>query len=138
MNQAAIATLRGGNLRATAHRTAIVTALIAAKSPITAEEMHARIKGADLVTIYRNLQSLVAAAIAREVRFKDGVVRYELADEHSHHHHLVCTKCGTIDELEGCDATPLEKVALKASKRFASVDEHALEFFGTCVSCAKE
>jgi len=135
MSQAAMNLLRKANIRATTHRTAIVRELMAAKTPLTAEMIHARVTGADLVTIYRTLEQLHKGGIVRDVRFKDAIIRYEIAQD-SHHHHLVCTKCGTIDELPGCAVESLEKNALEASKRFSSVEEHALEFFGTCVSCA--
>lgn len=129
--------VRACGLRATPHRMALLGTLATANAPKTAEELHARLGNADLVTIYRNLQSLVTAGLVREVRFKDSSVRYELADEDSHHHHLVCTGCGKVDELEGCDVSALEKHILKQSKSFASVNEHTLEFFGTCMTCAK-
>jgi Fur family ferric uptake transcriptional regulator len=130
--------LRANGLRATPHRVALIGTLATATAPKTAEEIHARMESVDLVTVYRNLQALTAANLVKEVRFKDASVRYELIDEGSHHHHLVCKGCGAIDELEGCDVTALEKEILKRSKRFASVDEHALEFFGTCKGCVEK
>lgn len=127
--------LRQEKLRATPHRIALLTALAKAGKPLTAEELHG--KGtADLVTVYRTLQSLLKARLVREVRFKDASVRYEFVHG-EHHHHLVCTSCGVVDELPECDVRSLETKALAASSMFASVDEHALEFFGTCVGCAK-
>lgn len=60
--------------------------------------------------------------------------RYELKRE-THHHHLVCTKCRTIDDIELDEGGlhPHEK-AIKAKKRF-KVTRHALEFFGLCAKC---
>lgn len=127
-------TLRTAGLRVTPQRLALLNALRKAHTPQTAEELHAR-ADADLVTVYRNLQALVAAGIASEVRFKDSSVRYELS--HGHHHHIVCTGCGTVEELDSCDNSPLESQALRASEHFSRIEEHALEFFGTCVTCAK-
>jgi Fe2+ or Zn2+ uptake regulation protein len=129
------ALLKDKGLRATPHRVALLAALYASSRPVSAEEMHKKISGADLVTIYRNLQSLAAHGLAREVRFKDSTVRYEAAG--LHHHHLVCTTCGIVDELPECDIHLLEKEVLKKSDTFASIDEHQLEFFGTCTVCAK-
>ena len=125
--------LRTAGLRATPQRLALLHALGTAKGPQTAEELHARV-AADLVTIYRNLQSLVQAGIVHEVRFKDTSVRYEIA--HGHHHHIVCTSCGFIEELESCNTSPLDRQTLEISKKFSRVNEHSLEFFGICRSCA--
>lgn len=130
------AALRARGIRPTTHRVALLGTLATAKTPKTAEELHARMGTLDLVTVYRNLESLVTAGFVTEVRFKDTSVRYELAGA-AHHHHVVCTTCGVIDELPGCGVAGLEKKVLAASKRFASVEEHALEFFGTCVKCAR-
>lgn len=128
--------LREKGLRATPHRVAVLRALQEAASPVPAEKLHTAITSIDLVTVYRTLQSLVVSGLAREVRFKDSSVRYEFAGG-EHHHHLVCTTCGMIDELPECDFSALEADVLAKSASFASVDEHALEFFGTCTSCAK-
>lgn len=100
------------------------------------EEIHRRMESADLVTVYRNLQNLLKVGLVREVRFKDSAVLYELSAEGDHHHHVVCRSCGLIDELEECGPYDLEASALKTATRFASIDEHSLEFFGTCRACA--
>lgn len=133
MDSAAL--LREKKLRATPHRVALLVALAETRKPLTAEELHDKGK-ADLVTVYRTLQSLLKAGLVREVRFKDASVRYEFVHG-EHHHHLVCTSCGIVDELPECDVRSLEAKALAASGTFASVDEHSLEFFGTCTGCAK-
>jgi len=130
----AMAILKQHGLRATPKRLALLKVLSAAKAPRTAEELHAAVES-DLVTIYRNLQGLTAAGLVNEVRFKDASVRYEFA--HGHHHHIVCTGCGVIEELEACATSSLEQEALRASSRFSRIDEHSLEFFGTCTQCAK-
>ncbi len=127
--------IRKAGLRVTGQRMALLGTLATARGPKTAEEIKERIGTIDLVTVYRNLQQLLSAGLVREVRFKDASLRYELAGE-SHHHHVVCVGCGLIDELADCDFGALQKKALKSSKRFATIDEHALEFFGTCRTCA--
>lgn len=129
--------LRVKGLRATPGRISLLELLQKREAPVTAEEISAELKDLDLVTIYRNLQSLVTVGIVSEVRFKDASVRYEYVHGQKHHHHLVCSTCGTVDELPECDVRDLETQALKKSGRFASVEEHALEFFGTCRSCAR-
>lgn len=130
------ALLRARGVRPTPRRVLLLDALRAFARPVSAEELHGRVKQADLVTVYRTLESFVAVRLVREVRFRDATTRYELAETH-HHHHLVCTNCGTVDELPECDLHALEASVLKRSKKFRSLEDHALEFFGTCVSCAK-
>lgn len=129
--------LRKKGLRATPHRVALLGTLATANTPKTAEELFGRMKSMDLVTVYRNLESLRAAGLVNEVRFKDTNVRYEISDGDSHHHHLVCTSCGLVAELDECDLRPFEKQALKKSGKFASVEEHSLEFYGTCIACTR-
>ena len=127
--------LKKSALRATPKRVALLALLKRTQKPLTAEDIHKTMQDIDLVTVYRNLQSLVTVVLVREVRFKDASVRYEFASS-AHHHHLVCTNCGTVDELPECDVRSLEKHALEASSRFKLINEHSLEFFGTCRACA--
>ncbi len=124
------------SLKATVARVALLDTLREGGHPMTVEELHKKIKKIDLVTVYRGLQSFLERGLAREVHLKSGPARYESA-ESRHHHHLVCTGCGIIDELPSCEVTTLEKEALKHSTRFASISEHALEFFGTCRICVR-
>lgn len=125
------------SLKATSSRLAILNALRTAKNPFTAEELHKKInKSSDLVTVYRGLETFLTCKLVHEIHLKDGTARYELASE-QHHHHLVCTGCGIIDELPSCEVSELESLALKRSTRFATISEHALEFFGTCRACAR-
>ena len=126
--------LKTVGIRATPKRVALLHVLGKACEPLSAEILRSRVRGMDLVTIYRNLQEFVKTGIVQEVRFKDGIVRYEIA--HTHHHHLVCTDCGFVEEIELCDMALLEKRVLRHSRRFKVISEHALEFFGLCKKCA--
>ncbi len=128
--------LKSKLLKATPTRLTLLDALRNAKTPLTAEELHRITQKGDLVTVYRGLHSFLNARLVREVFLKDSPARYEFADSH-HHHHLVCTGCGVIDELPNCDVQDLERLALKSSRRFACIAEHSLEFFGSCKTCAR-
>ena len=44
-------------------------------------------------TVYRTLQWMVDAGIARKVDFGDGRARFEPSYRHPRHFHLVCTTC---------------------------------------------
>ena len=42
---------------------------------------------------------LMAALVVDELSIKKGVASYEHVAGHGHHDHLICMKCGRIDEL---------------------------------------
>lgn len=124
-------------MRATPERERMLAALLEARSPISSKDLHARVASAmDRVTVYRNLETFVKAGIARRVDVGHRHAHYEAAGDE--HHHLICTGCGTIEDVAYCpDPRETDKV-LSGSKRFASIDRHALEFYGLCVACARK
>ncbi len=128
--------IKKSSLKATSTRVALLDTLHEAGHPMTALELRSNIKNIDLVTVYRGLRSFLQHGLVREVHLKNGPARYESA-ESQHHHHLVCTGCGVIDELPSCEVSELESQALKHSKRFTSISEHSLEFFGSCRACSR-
>lgn len=95
------------------------------------------LKNPDLVTIYRTLETFKLAHIVREVTFKDRTTRYELVDEHGGHcHHAVCNSCGTTEHIDDPAIEKALHILAKKFKHIKKVDEHVLEFFGVCTSCA--
>ncbi len=88
------------------------------------------------VTLYRALEAFAATGLVRRVDLGHDHAHYELMLGRGHHDHVVCTSCGTIEDVEGCALVPLEKKALVQSK-FRSIYSHNLEFFGLCRTCAK-
>jgi len=85
----------------------------------------------DKTTVYRILMSFEELGIVREVNLGDRETRYELTSK-EHHHHLVCEKCKSIDDIELNEDELLKEVKKRSS--FA-VKSHSLEFFGTCKKC---
>ncbi len=130
------ASLRSAGLRATAQRVDILTALEHAGRPLSLEQVHARLPGrVDLSTLYRNMREFSEAGLVRSVDLRHGHAHYELV-QGEEHHHLICTSCGHVEAftLPLCD--DLERVVLRRAVSFDSVMDHALELYGTCVSCA--
>lgn len=130
--------LRSKSRKITAPRQAILEVLRRHQHPITNKEIHAALGTADcdLATVYRNLHTLEDMGMVRRFDFGDGVARFELLEEgdDGHHHHLVCTGCSAVVEVEGCFPTELEQ-ALARRHGFIRVT-HKLEFFGLCPKCA--
>ncbi|MCL2677836.1 MAG: transcriptional repressor [Clostridiales bacterium] len=89
-----------------------------------------------LATVYRTLGVLTEVGLLSKVNFDDGFLRYELnsssADAHGHHH-LICLRCGRIDEAIEDLMEELEKAVLEKSG--FQVEDHAVKIYGYCRSC---
>ncbi len=84
-------------------------------------------------TLYRELIFLQDKKMIVSVMLKDGKTRYEFADR-GHHHHLVCTSCKKIEDVElRDDEHGLDKL-VKTQNDFL-ITHHSLEFFGLCGAC---
>jgi Fe2+ or Zn2+ uptake regulation protein len=119
--------------RQTEERKGILATLTRATKPLTAAEIQSCLgTTAHTATVYRALQDLVQLGEVRQVELGGRAARYELNTEH--HHHIVCTTCGDIEDVH-TEPRGLEKAALVESKKFKSVHAHSLEFFGVCKKC---
>ena len=129
--------LRRSDRRLTGPRHAILAVLREAVHPLGSKQIHALLPAGecDLATVYRSMHLLEEHELVRKVEFGDGSARYELIrSDNGHHHHLVCTGCREIVELEECFPKELEDAIARRSG-FRSVT-HRLEFFGVCPKCA--
>ncbi len=106
-------------------------------TPLTAADLliEAKKRGlrANKTTAYRFLANATKLGEVSEVDFGDGVKRYEHTHG-AHHHHVVCTQCDTVAEVE------IESELVRLSRAIAlasgfSVEKHQVEFFGRCPSC---
>jgi len=91
-----------------------------------------------LATVYRTLQLLEQLGVISKHNFDDGCSRYELAgseDDHQHHH-LICVRCGGVQEVEGDLLEHLEK-EIEEKNKFKILD-HKVKFFGYCNKCIEE
>ena len=125
------------SLKATPARELVLAALARERRPQSAQEVFdalSKKNDVDLVTVYRTLASFEKAGLARRVDLRRDSVSYELKGEH--HHHIVCTECGAVEDFDLCGMEALTRKVMAGSKRFRVVREHALELFGTCVSCS--
>ncbi len=105
---------------------------------MTIKDVHAETGGeCDLATVYRALHLLEEMDLVKRFDFGDGVARFELLAEgdDGHHHHLICTECADVIEIEECFTDALEKKIADRSG-FKAVT-HKLEFFGICPDCQK-
>ena len=129
--------LREKSRKLTGPRRAIIAALETQAHPLTIREIHALAGPAecDLATIYRSMHLLERMQLVQRFDFGDSLARYELIrhDEHEHHHHLICTDCAKVVEIEECFPEELER-RIAAGNGFTRIT-HKLEFFGLCPQC---
>lgn len=122
----------------TPERERMLAALMKARAPISSKDLHDQLAGSmDRVTVYRNLETFVDAGLVRRVDVGHRHAHYEAVGE-TDHHHLICSSCGLIEDVAYCPPAADVARVLERSKAFASIDRHALEFYGTCAACAKK
>jgi Fur family transcriptional regulator, ferric uptake regulator len=129
--------LRRQSRKITGPRQAILEILRRQAHPLSIKEIFASLpKGdCDLVTVYRSMHLLEGMGMVKRFDFGDGAARFELVGENDdgHHHHLVCTRCAGVVEIEECSAQELER-RIGARNGFKAIT-HKLEFFGICPGC---
>lgn len=130
--------LRESGHKVTSGRISLLQVLAKADHPLAIHEILEQLGDRlNQATVYRALESLVEVDIVRRVDLHHTHAHYELVSGEKHHHHLICKKCGMIEDVLECDAKDIEKTVLKRSSSFAVIEKHSLEFFGLCNKCAK-
>ena len=84
-------------------------------------------------TVYRTLQWMVDAGIARKVDFGEGRFRFEHSYRQPRHFHLICKSCHRSFEFLSSDIEGLvEEVA--AARNFTA-SQSVVQIYGTCEAC---
>ena len=84
-------------------------------------------------TVYRTLQWMVEAGIARKVDFGEGRFRFEHSYRHPRHFHLICKSCNRSFEFLSSDIEAL--VEEVAAARGFTPRQSVLQIHGTCEAC---
>jgi Fe2+ or Zn2+ uptake regulation protein len=131
--------LAGSDQRYTASRRALIDALSKAGRPLTIPEILDRSPDLPQSSAYRNMTALIEAGVVRRVAGTDDHGRFELAEElSSHHHHLVCSNCGRVEDVH--PSPRLERALADAARGVAgeqgyAVTDHRLDLVGLCPDC---
>lgn len=136
MSENSTSLLKQHGLKVTNPRLFLIRALMSAHAPISAEDLWRKISryGINLTTVYRTLHSFTEKGLVKRIDLHADSVLYEFSDHH--HHHIVCTRCGIIEDFETCMMPTLTEHLIRDSCTFAQINEHSLELFGICNSCA--
>ena len=118
-------------------RDLILNTFLRQEGHVSADDLYDLVRheepGIGRATVYRTLQWMVGAGIARKVDFGEGRSRFEPAYRHPRHFHLVCETCHRSSEFLSSDIEMLVEEVAEA-RRFA-VDRTVVQIFGTCEEC---
>jgi len=87
-----------------------------------------------LATVYRVLTQFEAAGLVNRHHFEGGNSIFEL-NSGTHHDHVVCVKCGKVDEFTD---ELIEKRQEEIAERLGfTLTEHSLYLYGYCAACKR-
>lgn len=126
--------LRKAGLKVTMPRLKILKVLEDAQHRhMSAEDVHkALAHEVSLPTVYRVLTQFEAAGLLRRHNFEEGRAVYEV-DEGEHHDHIVCVKCGVVEEF--VDEVIEQRQAQIAAEKKVTMTDHSLTIYGICQDC---
>jgi|TARA_B110000305_G_C19203900_1_gene522530 Fur family ferric uptake transcriptional regulator len=129
--------LRKAGLKVTLPRVKIMQILESAESRhMSAEDVYKALRDADedvgLATVYRVLTQFEAAGLVTRHHFEGGHSIFEMTPD-DHHDHIVCTKCGQVEEFFDEIIEQQQKAA--ADKHGFTISDHSLYIYGLCANC---
>lgn len=86
-------------------------------------------------TVYRALEKLVNMGLLGRIEFADGTHHYRVCGDR-HHHHLTCTQCHCVVELDVC--LPEDQFAAIGNQTKFDIEGHSLTLFGRCEDCRNQ
>ena len=118
-------------------RDFIVNAFLRQEGHLSADDLVDLIRkedrGISRATVYRTLQWMMDAGIARKVDFGEGRFRFEHSYRHPRHFHLICKTCNQSFEFLSSDIEALiEEVA--SARKFVG-KQSVVQIYGTCEEC---
>lgn len=132
--------LRTDDQRYTDKRRALVEVLQRSGRPLSMPSILEQSPGMAQSSVYRNLAVLEHAAVVRRIVTTDDHASFELSEDlSSHHHHLICSSCGAIEDFvvpETVEDQLSRALAGAAERHEFAVSGHTLDLFGTCRDCA--
>ena len=128
--------LRRAGHKMTPQRLMIVRALRHAEGHLSAAQIVDQVRGdypfVDVSTVYRTLDVLKRMRLATSTDMGSGDVLFEWVPDQPHHH-LICTGCGHVSEIEHRYLLGLEE-SVRDDFGF-SPDMHHFAIFGLCRGC---
>jgi Fur family transcriptional regulator, peroxide stress response regulator len=128
----------GAGLAVTHQRQVLYEVLKTMHGHPSPEDVYVRVKrkipSVSLATVYKNLHLFIESGIFREVSMHHGSLRVET--NHKPHHHLVCTSCKSISDIEA-DALGLATKSGRLPGGFMA-QRYAVDVLGLCAACQQK
>ncbi len=84
-------------------------------------------------TVYRAVEKLVNMELLTRIEFADGTHHYRVCGGNEHHHHLTCTQCHRVVDIDIC--LPADQFTTIGNQADFVIEGHALTLFGRCKNC---
>ena len=129
--------LREQGLPVTQQREAVAEVVFSSSEHLSVDDIEQQLRKAGQrigkATIYRTLDLLVESHLAEEHDFGEGFRRFEPVTDALPHEHLVCVRCGSVQEFQN---ERLERMIPLIADEFQFLHQrHRVEIFGVCRSC---
>lgn len=132
--------LSENNISVTLPRLIIIEEMLAFGKPITIEHLIKKVGNKVAIsTLYRVLKDFKNKGILEEFTTPENDIVVELSlNEHDHHHHVFCSKCGEVEDITLSEDIEkqlgVEILNIQASSEYR-IKDHTLELIGLCSSC---
>lgn len=129
--------LRTRRLPVTAQRTAIARVVFESEDHISVEAIEKKLRQlgqrVGTATVYRTLDALVEGGLLRAHDFGEGFRRFEPVTDSLPHEHLICVRCGAVQEFQN---ERLERMLPVIADEFHFLHQrHKVEIYGVCKAC---
>ena len=133
-----LASLRPAGSKRSSKRDRILQVFLRQEGHVSADDLFDLVRreaaGIGRATVYRTLQWMVGAGVARKVDFGEGRSRYEPSYRHPRHFHLICTNCHSSSEFLSSDVEALlEEIA---TARNFQTTQATVQIHGICEQCS--
>ena len=133
-----LSSLRPAGSKRSSKRDRVLEVFLRQEGHVSADDLFDLVRreaaGIGRATVYRTLQWLVGAGIARKVDFGEGRSRFEPSYRHPRHFHLICTTCHASSEFLSSDVESLlEEIA--AARQFKTT-QATVQISGICEQCS--
>jgi Fe2+ or Zn2+ uptake regulation protein len=136
----ALFNLRRDGQRLTSGRQLLLRTLAEAAKPLTIPMILRAEPSLAQSSVYRNLAVLGKAGLVIRISIGDEHAHFELSEALTgvHHHHLVCTECGSVQVVElpeRAERSLDKQLQAAAADTSFQLTGHRLDLIGVCAEC---